>query len=65
MAANYYFIVVNEINCEVYYVTKNQARAQHFEKIIYAKYDKHVSCKRVSLCKRELKSYDAVVIKRK
>lgn len=59
-----YFIVVNEINCEVYFVTENQARAQHFAKSIYAKYDKHVSCKRVSLSERELKAYEAVVSKK-
>lgn len=65
MTSNYYFIVVNEIKREVYYVTKNQARTQHFTKSIYAKYDKHVSCKRASLGEKELKAYDAVVSKRK
>lgn len=64
MEANY-FIVVNESKNEVYYVTESQARAQHFTKCIYAKYDKNVSCNKVYLSKKELKAYDAVVSKKK
>lgn len=64
MEANY-FIVVNEGKSEVYYVTESQARAQHFTKRIYAKYDKNVSCRKVRLSERELKAYDAVVSRKK
>lgn len=64
MEANY-FIVVNESKNEVYYVTESQARAQHFTKCVYTKYDKHIVCKKVYLSESDLKEYSEVVSKKK
>jgi len=64
MDANY-FILVNERKKEIYYITENQARAQHAAKYLYKRYDKHIICKKVYLSESDLKKYDEIVYKEK
>lgn len=56
-----YFIVTNERKGEIYFASKNQLRAQHFTKRVYAKYDKHVSCSLRYLSEREKRAYKAII----
>lgn len=49
-----YFVVVNDTKEEIYFASKDQFRAQHFTKMIYQKYDKHVICKPMLFGEKEV-----------